>query len=134
VRGEGQFQRLGQVLQQVEAVRHLHGPGCAVARALGIGAGAVAGEHCNAGVLAQPGRERACLAVGQQRHRTVLFQVDQHGAVDVPFAQRPVVHAQGGGRRHGRQGCPPDQAQQRVAARRQPELVAKTRARGTAQR
>ncbi len=40
--GEHHFQRLGQVLQQVEAVGDLHGPGRTVAGALGEGAGAIA--------------------------------------------------------------------------------------------
>ena len=54
VGGESYFQRLGQVLQQVEAVRDLHGCGRAVAGALGICAGTVARDHCDPGVLAQP--------------------------------------------------------------------------------
>ena len=94
---EHQFQRLGQVLQQVEAVRHLHRPGSAAAGALGIGAGAVTGDDLHTGVGAQPGGERAGLAVGQQRHRAAALEVHQHGAVGVPLrrAQSSTPRADG---------------------------------------
>jgi hypothetical protein len=133
VGSERHLQRLGQVLQQVEAVCHLNGCGGAVVGALGIRTGAVARDHRDAGVLAQPGRERARLAVGQQRHGTASVEVHQHGAVGVPLAQRPVVHAQRGGCRDAGQRCAPDQAQQRVAARVQPEPAAEACASSTAE-
>jgi hypothetical protein len=75
--GEGQLQRLGQVPQQVEAVRDLHGGRRAPADALGVGPGAVAGDHGDAGMLAQPGRERVrsasrsgSSATGRRRSRS----------------------------------------------------------------
>ena len=131
---ERQFERFGQVLQQVEAVRDLHRPRRAAAGALGVGAGAVAGDHVDAGVLAQPSRERARLAVGQQRHRTTPVEVHQHGAVGVPLAQRPVIDAQGGRGGELRHGRRPDQAQQRAAARCHPQRVAEASTGGPAQR
>jgi hypothetical protein len=80
VGGERHLQRLGQVLHQVEAVRDLHSSGRAVVGALGIGTSAVARDHRHTGVLAQPPRQGVRLAVGQQRHRPVPIEIDQHGA------------------------------------------------------
>jgi hypothetical protein len=134
VGGEHQLQRLGQVLQQVEAVRDLHRLGRAAAGSLGIRTRPVARDHGDAGVGAQPGRERVRLAVGQQRHRVPPLQVHQHGAVGVSFTHRPVVHTEGGRGHDGRHGGSPDQVQQRVAARRQPELAAEACAGRPAQR
>ena len=54
VRGERGLQRLGQVLQQVEAVGDLRRPGRAAPGAVGVGAGAVARHDLDAGVLPQP--------------------------------------------------------------------------------
>ncbi|MBV9939577.1 MAG: hypothetical protein JO150_13805 [Acidobacteriaceae bacterium] len=54
VSSEGHLQGLRQILQQVEAVGHLHGLGCAVAGPFGIGTGAIARKDRHAGVFAQP--------------------------------------------------------------------------------
>jgi hypothetical protein len=86
VGGEHQLQRLGQVLQQVEAVGDLHRLRRPPACALGIHAQSVTRDHRNPGVLAQPSRERVRLAIRQQCHRPVAFQVHQHGAVGVSLA------------------------------------------------
>jgi len=102
VRREGGLQRLGQVLQEVEAVGDLHRLGRAAPDAVGVGAGAIAGDHRDAGVLAQPRRQGARLAVGQQRHRPPPLQVDQHGAVAVALAQGPIIDAEDRRRHLGR--------------------------------
>ena len=52
--GEHHLQRLGQVLQQMEAVGDLHRLGRAASRALSVGAGAIAGDHLDTGMRAQP--------------------------------------------------------------------------------
>ena len=112
----------------MEAVGNLNRPGSAGAGAPGISAGAIARDHGDAGVLAQPCGQRARFAAGQQRYRPPSVEVHQHGAVGVPFAQRPVVHAQGRRCRDVGQRRLPDQAQQRVAAGVQPELAAEAHA------
>jgi len=126
VRGMGaehQFQRLGQVLQQVEAVRDLHRPGCAMACALGKGARPVARDHLDTRVLAQPRGQGVRLAAGQQRHRAMPFEVHQHGAVGVALAQSPIVNAEHGRGYDGWHGRLPYYVQQRVAARHKPKLA-----------
>ena len=50
--GKRHFQRLGRVLQQVEAVGDLHRIGRAIAACRGVGAGAITRDHLDAGVLA----------------------------------------------------------------------------------
>ena len=134
VRGERGLQRLGQVLQQVEAVGDLHRLGRAAPGAVGVGAGAVARHDLDPGVLAQPAGEGLRLAVGQQRHRPPPLQVDQHGAVAVALAQRPVVDPEDRGRDLGRRGRRPDQPQQGVARGRHEQGAAQPGAGGAAQR
>ena len=58
VGGEHGLQRLGEVLQQVEAVGDLHGPWCAAASAVGVGAGAVARHDLDPGMV-----RKRCLKV-----------------------------------------------------------------------
>ena len=132
--GEYHLQHLGQVLQQVEAVSDLHRRRRTAARALSISTGAVACDHRDTRMRAQPGRERVRLAIGQQRHRTTALEVDQDGAVGDALAQCPVVHAESG-RGHGRwYGGLPNPAQQCVAAGGQSELGPKAHASAAAKR
>lgn len=75
-------------------------------------------------MFAQPGDERAGLAVREQRHGTALLQVHQHRAIGVSLAQRPIVHAQHRWCGVRWYGYPPDQAQQGVPARDQSHAAA----------
>jgi hypothetical protein len=90
--------------------------------------GEVARDHLDTRVLAQPSGQRVRLAARQQRHRAVPFEVHQHGAVGVALAQSPIVDAEHGWGHDGRHGRLPYQAQQRVAAGRQPKLATEARA------
>jgi hypothetical protein len=56
VQQEG-FQRLAEVLDEVEAVDHLHRPGCPPANAVRIQVAAIATDHGNRGMLSEPGRD-----------------------------------------------------------------------------
>ena len=89
--GQGLYGR-AQVAQQVPTIRDLDGVGRALARAVRIGAGAVARDHLDAGVGAQPGRERLGPPVGQQIHDPVALEVDEHRPVAVAAAPRPIIH------------------------------------------
>jgi hypothetical protein len=66
VRREQRLQRLGEVVQEVEAVRHLGGLGHATPCAVDVGAGAVARDDLHAGVGLPPCRQRIRLAPGQE--------------------------------------------------------------------
>ena len=134
VRREGGLQRLRQVLQEVETVGDLRRLGRAAPGAVGVGAGAVARHDRDPGVVPQPAGEGLGLAVGQQRHRPPPLQVDQHGAVAVALAQRPVVDPEDSRGDLGWQRGGPDQPQQGVARGRHEQSAAEPSAGGTAQR
>ena len=67
-------------------------------------------------------------------HRPAPLQVDQHGAVAVALAQRPVVDPEDRRRDLGRRGRRPDQPQQGVARGRHEQVAAQPGAGGPAQR
>jgi hypothetical protein len=91
------FDRLAQVLPQVEAVGDLYGARRAVAGAFAITARAVPADHRHLGMRAQPrGQVRAVAAV-EELDRAVAGHVDQHGAVVTAFAEGEVA---GTGHRH----------------------------------
>jgi hypothetical protein len=94
VHGDGLLHVLGQVVPQVPAVGDLDRGRRALPGAVGVGAGPVPADHLGAGMRAQPAGEGVGLAVGEQVDRAVGGHVDQDRAVDVPAAQREVVHAE----------------------------------------
>lgn len=120
VRGENRFQHRGEVLHQMEAVRHLLGLRRTSAGAFGIGPGAIPSHNLDPGMLLQPSRQGVRLAVRQQRDPLSPFQVDQHGAVGVALTKCPVIDAQDRRGWANRQGRRTDQPQQRVARCRGP--------------
>ena len=91
-----------------------------------IGTGAISRHDLDLRMLPQPLRERRRLAVGQQRYRPPSLQVDQHRAVGMTLAQRPVVDAEDQGCHLHWQGRCPDQPQQRVARGRHAQPPAQT--------
>jgi hypothetical protein len=56
---------VGQVVEQVPAVRHVDRVGCAVAGSVGVAAGAVAADHLGTGMGAQPVGEGVAEAIRQ---------------------------------------------------------------------
>jgi hypothetical protein len=112
---------LGEVVPQVPAVGDLDRNRCALAGAVGVGAGAVPADDLGAGMLAQPVGEGVGFPVGKQVHRAVAVDVDQDGAVAVAAAQREVVDAEHGHAAGIGVGQRAEQAQQGAAAGRQPK-------------
>ncbi len=94
---DDELQRIGEVPEQMPAVRDLHGIRCATTSALGVGPGAITGDHLDAGVVPQPCRERRRLAVRQEVDHAPLLEVDQHRAVALASSPRPVVDAEDAG-------------------------------------
>lgn len=92
---------IAQIAQQMPAVGRLDSIRRALAGAVGIGAGPIARDHLHAGMLAQPGSQGLGLAVRQQVHDGVAFQVHQRRAVAVATAPSPIIDAQHAWRR----GC-----------------------------
>ena len=65
-------------------------------------------------MLAQPRGERVGLAISKQIDGPVSIEIDQHRAIDMPAAQREIIHPQ---HRHGpdlRVGQGPNQPQHRA--------------------
>lgn len=134
MRGDGLLHALGEVVPQMPAIGDLDRVGCAGARALGVGAGAVSTDHLRAGMREQPRGERVGLPIGAHVDRPMGGHVDEHGAVDVPAAQREIVHPQHRHQADLRIRQRPDQPQQRAAAHRQPQRTSQPSARPPGQR
>jgi len=111
---------IAEVAQQVPAVRHLDRIRRALAHAVRVGAGPVARDDLDPGVLTEPPGQGFALPVGQQVHEPIALQVDQGRPVAVATAPGPIINGEGArrGRRlaiiAGRAGHP----QQRVGADR----------------
>lgn len=134
VKGEDGFQNLGHVLHQMEAVGDLHGLRRSATRSLRIGPGTVPRDDLNPGMIAQPPRQGVRLAVGQEGDPPPLLQVNQHGAVGMTLAQRPVIDPKNRRDRAGWHRRGTDQAQQGIARLWHPKVPAEPGAGGTAQR
>ena len=98
--GEHLPQSIPKIFQNMPAIGHLYGLGCAFGRPLSVGARAIAGNNLNSWVLAQPCCKRLCGSVWQQINWAALIQIDQNRAIGSAFALRPVVHAEAARRRH----------------------------------
>ncbi|GAB4200605.1 MAG: hypothetical protein OHK0022_21830 [Roseiflexaceae bacterium] len=85
---------VAKVLDQMEAVGHLHGLGGTARGTLSILTAAVAADHLNARMVSQPLSQGSSRALGEQIHDLVTFQVNQDGAVDLAFAQGEIVNAE----------------------------------------
>ena len=111
---------IAKVAQQVPAVGHLDRIRCSLAHAIRVGAGPVARDDLDPGVLTKPSGQGVGLPVRQQVHDRVALQIDQGRPVAVTPAPSPVIDGKDArrGRRlaiiAGRTGHP----QQRVGADR----------------
>ena len=81
----------------------------------------------------QPRGERVGLPISKHVDRAMGGHVDQHGAVDMPAAQREIVHSQHPHPTDLRVGERTDQPQQRASARRQPQRTGQSGARPAGQ-
>jgi hypothetical protein len=111
------FEHLGEIVQQVPAVRDLLGIGSALANPVGVRTGAVARDDLWAGMGDQPLGEPGGEAVREQVHHRPAFEVDEDSAIGVAFTQRPVIDAEHPwGRARGEWGAA-EEVQQRGGAR-----------------
>lgn len=76
----------------MEAVGDLHGVRSTLARPFGVGSSAISTGDLHPWMRTEPHGECGSLAVGQQGDHAVAFQIDEHGAVALAAAERPVVH------------------------------------------
>jgi hypothetical protein len=87
-------QRFRQVLDQVEAIRHLGGLRRPVLGTVGIGFRAIPRDDLHTRVGLEPLRERVALAVREQGDRLPALQIDEHRPIRVAFAHGEIVHPQ----------------------------------------
>ena len=73
-----------QVPKQGETVSHLRGVGSAEASSLGRFTAAIPADQGDAGVGSTPRREAAALAVREEVHDVVPFEIDEDAAVGAP--------------------------------------------------
>jgi hypothetical protein len=93
VPGDASFDGLGEVLPQMEPVRHLDRVRCAGAGPFGIGAGPVPADHLRLRMLGQPGGQRGGVAARQQVNDSAVLAVDQDGAIVLATPDREVIDA-----------------------------------------
>ena len=112
--------RLGDVPQQVKAVRYLHRLGCAQPRRLSIGPRPIPADYLDLRMTVQPTGHRRCRAIGQDINHTVGLQVDHNGAIGPPPLVRPIIDPDDPHRARGWRGCGTHQTEQRPPAHRHP--------------
>ena len=117
-------QGVAEISQQMPAIRNLNRFRSTSPHAVGIVAGAIAGDDLDAGMRLQPRLDSLGLAVTQQIDRSIfILQIDDDGAVASAATPCPVVDADNARGRRYRNGSRPDQAQQGVAADRHGQPV-----------
>ena len=89
--------------EQMPAIGDLDGLGGTLARPVGVGAGAIAAEDLDAGVVLQPGGEGLSGPVGQEIDGDTPLLVHQERAVGAATLAGSVVHAEHTRRRRFRE-------------------------------
>jgi hypothetical protein len=89
-----------EIAQQVPTVSDLNRVRRPLADTVGVGAGAVARDDLDTGVLAEPGGQRFRLPIRQQVHNLIALQIDQNGSVAMATTPSPIID-----RKHPRRRC-----------------------------
>jgi hypothetical protein len=84
---------VGEVLHQMEPICYLLGVWRSSLGSVGISAPAITANDFTTWMALKPGGEALTGTVGKHIHRTMPFQVDEQGAIGLPFASCPVVYA-----------------------------------------
>jgi hypothetical protein len=104
------IQRCTHVLHQMEPVGNLNGAGRTAASSIGVGSPAIADHYLNTGMGLQPFDQWFGIASGKHVDGLVSLQVDQHGGIACPTAQREIIDTQHARRRNWRQAQHLDQS------------------------
>jgi hypothetical protein len=83
---------IGHIAQEVKAIGDLDGVGRAAPGTFSVSPGAIATDHFDTAMGLQPVAQGRSLAIGQQRNRRPAFYVDEHRAVALAFAVRPIIN------------------------------------------
>jgi hypothetical protein len=84
---------LDEVLEEMEAIRHLNGLGGTARGAFREAAATVTAHHGNVRLHLEPLSQGVRLAIWQQIEHTVAFEVDEDRTVVLPTPESPVVDA-----------------------------------------
>jgi hypothetical protein len=125
IRSEDLIQSFPQILQQMKAVRHLDGCGCALACTLRIRTRPIPSDDLHPGMFLEPLGDSLSGTIRQECHGLPVLQVHQDRAIGVPFPQGEIVHPEHPGRGQSGQRQLPEQAQESVPAHHHVPLVAK---------
>jgi hypothetical protein len=121
------LQRLHEILEDVEAIRHLQRLWRAARGPIRKVRAAVTTDDHDLRLRLQPGRERVRLAIRQEVNDVTPLEIDEERAVTMATADTPVIDTHHPWRRSRWQRCPSDLAQQRIGAHQQPQGAQKTR-------
>jgi len=89
------FQGLAEILDEVEALDHLHRLGGPPTNAVRLEVTAITADSRDRRVLSQPGRDTRGRTVRQEVHDVVVRKVDQDRAVPMTSPPSPLVDAHG---------------------------------------
>src|SRR5512135_1041386 len=90
---EQAFDGLAHVLQEMPTIGDLLGLGRRLGGGLRVGRRTVAADQLDAGVGLEPGPDGRSVTIGQEIDDVARLEVDDDGAVALPFAPGPVVDA-----------------------------------------
>src|ERR687897_68765 len=85
---------IGQVLEQMKAISHLHCAWSSTSDSFGEGPGPITGDELESWLGFQPGGQSRSRSIRQQVDNFVRLEVDQDGAEYVSLPLRPVIHTQ----------------------------------------
>jgi hypothetical protein len=115
---EHTLEQLAHIGQDVEAIGNLDGIGRALTRTVGVGAGTIAADHVDAGVLTQPGCQALGRAVRQQLDRPATLEVHEDRPIALAPPPGPVVDAEDARIDRRRRRCLADQTKEGRSAGR----------------
>jgi hypothetical protein len=120
---------VAKIAQQMPPITHLNRVRSSLTDAVRVGAGSIAGNNLNPGMLTQPLSEAVSLPIRQQVDHCIAFQIDQNGPISAAPAPGPVINRQDtwNGRPVSASVGSPHQPQQRIGAGRHGQPLGQTR-------
>ena len=112
------LEALRQVVEQMPSIDDLPRLGCAGRGRLDHRVAAITGNHRDLRMLPEPGADRGWLAIPEQIHYPVPFQIDDDRAVAMPATPGPVVNPDGVQGAGCRERGPAQRIEERVGAER----------------
>ncbi len=122
------------VLEQMPAIGDLQHMRELTARGFAVSTAAIARDDLDLPVVAEPGRYRRHLAIGQQIDDAAAFKIANNCAISLIATPSEVVDANDAGARHRQRDLLSDDPQQCVGAERKGQTICEPFARSTSER